>query len=400
MKILFVAMSNSIHTARWIGQIADIGWSLHIFPSIDYGDTHKDLRNVTIHHSIYGKRKNQNDNVILKGQPVFSNILAWGGRWLLKHLNPHYRRDALIRVIEEIQPDIIHSMEFQSGAYLVLDTKQEYIRRHGNFRKFPVWIVTNWGSDIYLFGKYPEHQDKIKGVLKECDYYSCECYRDVKLAKDFEFKGKFLPVLPNAGGFDLASLEKSKRYILPPSNRKIILLKGYHGWAGRALVGFDAIELCADKLRDFRVEVFSCSSEEVKKKGQQLSQKTGIAVNILPPVSHEEMLSRFGNARIYVGLSISDAISTSLLEAMVMGAFPIQSDTSCADEWITNGKSGFIVPAEDTAIIAKKILQALEDDKLVDNAAEINSRTVKERLDYDTIKSRVITEYEKILSQT
>jgi len=71
------------------------------------------------------------------------------------------------------------------------------------------------------------------------------------------------------------------------------------------------------------------------------------------------MLHYYGRARIYIGLSISDAISTSLLEAMVMGAFPIQSCTACADEWIEDGKSGFIVPPEDPHVIAEAIRRAL-----------------------------------------
>ena len=38
MKILFVAMSDTIHTARWIGQLAGLGWDVHLFPSIDTGE--------------------------------------------------------------------------------------------------------------------------------------------------------------------------------------------------------------------------------------------------------------------------------------------------------------------------------------------------------------------------
>lgn len=33
LRILFVARPYSIHSARWINQIADEGWDLHLFPS-------------------------------------------------------------------------------------------------------------------------------------------------------------------------------------------------------------------------------------------------------------------------------------------------------------------------------------------------------------------------------
>jgi glycosyltransferase involved in cell wall biosynthesis len=399
MKILFVAMSNSIHTSRWIGQIANQGWDIHVFPSIDFGDTHPELRNVTIYHSIYGKKKNKNTAVRLKGSPVFSNALAWAGRWIIKYLNLQYRRDRLIQLIEEIKPDIIHSLEFQNGGYLVLDAKREFLKRHINQEKFPPWIATNWGSDLYYFSRFSEHKEKIKEILEQCDYYSCECGRDIDLAKKLGFQGKYLPVIPNAGGFDiekLITLRESKK----TSHRRIILLKGYHGWAGRALVGLDAIEQCASDLKNYEVLLYSCHSREVMKKVQDIQEKTGISISIVPQVSHDELMKIFEESRVYLGLSISDAISTSLLESMITGAFPIQSNTSCADEWIVDGKTGFIVPAEDARIVAEKLSIAIHNDKLVDTAAEINAVTAQKRLDSRLIKKQVIFEYEKIFTDS
>jgi len=70
---------------------------------------------------------------------------------------------------------------------------------------------------------------------------------------------------------------------------------------------------------------------------------------------------------------------------MVYGAFPIQTDTSCASEWIENGKSGFIVRANDLAGISQAIKTALEDDALVDLAAELNFQTAQSRLDFKIV---------------
>jgi Glycosyl transferase 4-like len=47
-KILFVAMSSSPHTARWIELIADQGWDLHLFP-VYSAKPHSFLKNITIH---------------------------------------------------------------------------------------------------------------------------------------------------------------------------------------------------------------------------------------------------------------------------------------------------------------------------------------------------------------
>jgi glycosyltransferase involved in cell wall biosynthesis len=263
--------------------------------------------------------------------------------------------------------------------------------------KFPTWIATNWGSDIYLYGRLADHQELIRQVLTNCDYYSCECERDVELARKMGFRGKVLPVWPNAGGLHFEQLF-NLRQPGPVSQRKIIILKGYQHWAGRALVAFQAFRLCLDALVGYSILIYS-ASEDVKIAAELFAQETNLQIEIMSARSHEDVLSLFGKARIYIGLSISDGISTSLLEAMAMGAFPIQSCTACADEWIESGQSGLIVPPEDPQAIAEAIIRALSDDTLVDRAAEINVQTVKERLDYSMIQPEVVKMYQEILSQ-
>ncbi len=146
--------------------------------------------------------------------------------------------------------------------------------------------------------------------------------------------------------------------------------------------------------------MYGVLSDDVRIAAELLQQELGIPVDVVPHCGHDEILSLFGRARIYLGLSISDAISTSLLEAMAMGAFPIQSNTACADEWITDGMSGLIVPPEDPQTVADAIRTALGSDALVDEAARINQRVAMERLDRRTIRDQVIRMYRDIYNET
>jgi len=301
---------------------------------------------------------------------------------------------ALTNCIKRIKPDIIHSLEFQGAGYLTLEAKKDFKG------KFPKWIATNWGSDIYLFGRLAEHRERVRAVVENCDFYSCECERDVILAREYGLKGKVLPVFPNAGGFDLEQC-RSLRAPGKASERKLVLLKGYQGWAGRALFGLRALARCADILRKqgFSV-VIPSASPGVDIAAELFTQETGVPATIIPPCSHTEMLKFYGCARIYIGLSISDAISTSLLEAMVMGAFPIQSCTACADEWVVDGQSGLIVPPEDVDYIEKALRRALTDDLLVDGAASRNAQIAESKLDASTLKVKVIDFYHQVYSSS
>jgi len=392
LRILFVAMAESIHTARWISQISDRGWDLHLFPSLDFGLVHPDLRNATVYHSIYKPQKDLGRSVHIRGIPSPSGMMTYGARAVLKKLFPSYRVSQLKHLIRKLKPDLVHSIEIQAAGYLTLAVKDQF------GTKFPAWIVTNWGSDLYLFGRLSDHIGKIKRVLAECNYYSCECQRDVFLAKQMGLKGEVLPIMPNGGGYDLGRVQQWKQPG-PVSARRLILLKGYQGWSGRALVGLRAIELCADALSGYRIAIYM-ASPEVRVAAELTSKKTGIPIDVVPHCSHEEMMHIHGQARIYVGLNISDAISTSLLEAIVMGAYPIQSCTSCADEWIVDGESGFIVPPEDPEPIAAAIRKALSDDELVNRAAEINWKTAESRLDENIIRPQAVAMYERVVSDS
>jgi glycosyltransferase involved in cell wall biosynthesis len=387
MRILFVARPDSIHTARWISQIEDQAWDIFLFP-VYIARWNSTLRNITVFESFTPGRKVKKNHV----RSIWWIIPFFLADFVVSRIKGvktnYFTTRALAIIIRWLQPDVVHSLEMQHAGYMTLDAKNILLK------KFPVWIATNWGSDIYLFKRLAEHRPKIESVLANCDYYSCECQRDVILAKNLGFMGIVLPVLPNAGGIELSKVSMLKS-TAPPASRRMIILKGYQNWAGRALVGLEAMRYCAELLHDYTLTIYM-ASPEILIAAELFSQDTKIPVQIISSVSHDEMLGLYSHSRIYIGLSISDGISTSLLEAMAMGTFPIQSCTACADEWIVNGQSGLIVPPEDPQAIAEALRQALTDDSLVNRAAEMNAQTIAQRLDNSVIKPQVIRMYQDI----
>jgi glycosyltransferase involved in cell wall biosynthesis len=83
------------------------------------------------------------------------------------------------------------------------------------------------------------------------------------------------------------------------------------------------------------------------------------------------MLKHFAEARVYIGISLSDGISTSLLEAMATGCYPIQTNTSCAREWLVE-YSGSIVSPHNPALLSQLLVQILPNKELLDTAAISN----------------------------
>lgn len=472
MRILFVAMANSIHTARWVSQISDQGWDIHILNSLGYGEPHSDLRKFTVYNAgdFAGKEYEQ---IVEKDRQYRSSI-----RFKIEHLTkaakrfifrepPHdlmplptkfavqiqkmmdagdvrveadafglsnlsyenilriQRRinDGTLKVeiapslrdmfsmrmqpdmeelykiandhslqlyylIKDLKPDIIHTLETQAAGYQTIKVKKV-------LKKIPPWIHTIWGSDLYLFGRLKEHRERVREVVNNCDYFTCECQRDVELAKSFGLKGEVLATSPATGGFDLEECAKL-RQPGKVSERRLIMVKGYQGWAYRALVAIRALERCSDILKGYTIAIYLGFTEEVKIAAELFSTSTGIPVKMIPYGSHQEMLRYHGQARISIGLNISDGLPNSFLEALVMGSFPIQSWTSCADEWIEDGKTGILVPPEDPEVVEQAIRRALADDDLVNLAAELNYRMAAERLDKSLLKPKAVEIYKKV----
>ena len=385
MRLLIVGMMNSVHAARWINQLAGNGWEITLFSTF-VEPPNPMLGKLDYVTGLAPARSKQ------PGLRMLS-LLPWRrGRlrvetWMDRAARGRpWRERWLEYAIRRVKPDIVHSIEFQHAGYLCLGAR----KRIGG--RFPTWIATNWGSDVYLYSRLPEHRERVIEILRLADYYSAECRRDVVLARELGFKGKVFSVLPNAGGVDLVRLG-SFAQPGPTSARKLILVKGYQHFSGRALFALEAIRMCADRLRSFAIKVYA-AHPDVRIAAELLRQDTQLDIDCLPfHVDHDEMLRLHGAARISIGLGISDGISTSFLEALAMGSFPIQSYTACADEWVQDGVSGFIVSPGDPALIAERIVRAAGDDALVDGAAAINRRTAEERLDHMKISQAVVDAY-------
>lgn len=395
LRILFVARPYSVHTARWINQVADLGWDLHLFPGSE-SPLHRDYRNITTYYFERDPRARLHESVRTR---VLWPLPFAGSRvkLLANRLPPAWadRAQWLARIIRRIKPDIVHALEFQEAGYLVARTKPLFAEG-----EFPPLIVSNWGSDIQLYGPLPEHTEKVKAVLAAADYYSSECERDVALAREYGFSGEAFPALPASGGFDLENM-RQYRQPGPTSARRVVALKGYQHWAGRALAGLRALELCADALnaRGMTVALHSVHNADVRLAAERAAHRAGLTIKITSSESREDVLRTHGRARVSIGLSISDGLSTSALEGLIMGAFVVQSNTSCLMELLDGQETAVMVPPEDPREIAAAITRAVTDDELVDRAVAINDRMVAERLSDRVIRPEVVAMYESVIER-
>jgi hypothetical protein len=392
--VLVLGFPDSVHVARWLNMVLGRDIRFVLLPVyaralsselkrtraiVDFSD----LADMSDHEvGVFDLESVSADEIATAQTQV--HYAAWIPESLtrLKFAHPGH----VAAAVRRLRPDLVHSLVVQFGGYLGLAARK-YLDN-----EFPTWLLSNWGSDIFLYGKLPEHSGKIREMLSLVDGYHAECERDFRIAIQMGLRAYAFPAFPASGGMDFSRSPKSETFV-PPSRRREILVKGYHGWAGRALHILAAIHMTADILREFKIRI-NLAGEAVIETARALTETDGLDIAIDPYLeNHEDALLRLAGCRMVIGLSISDGISTTLLEGMAVGAFPIQSCRSCGDEWIDHGRTGMLVSPHDVAALSKAIRRAAEDDSLVDSAAKQNRRVVEERWNSETNGEVAIRHY-------
>jgi len=374
-KLLLIGMADSVHLGRWILQFKDTPLDVTLFPS----SPHR-----RIHPIIKGLIRAKGNNLTVTVAPSSMRWLALPLSVVVLILNNRSRAMLLRRVIASRPFDLIHVQEIQHAGYLLLGAGL------GSHRSNVV--VTNWGSDIFWFERFPRHKSRISELLKIATHYSAECHRDIAIVKKMGFSKAIMPVIPNGGGVDLTQIPAE---LTPTSHRRKIIIKGYTGFVGRATDSIRACEAAADCLDSYEVMVYSASLLS-RLLLLRLRFRRGIRVRVIKKRTPQSvMLQHFAESRIYIGASLSDGISTSLLEAMATGCYPIQTGTSCANEWLTT-TSGSIVTPRNISEICNAIRLAVQDDTYVDSAAAVNRSTIAERGSSAAVSASAINFYSMI----
>lgn len=361
-KVLIIGMLDSVHLGRWLGQFRDQKLEFTLFPSSPHRKIHGLIEDLLIQPSIA------------------KYSLVPGARWLGlplwladRFLDNRIRGSLVRKHIGLFGPEIVHALELQNAGYVLLRALEREIRPK------PKIILTNYGSDIFWFRQFPTHKSKLVRLLSLADAYGCECFRDARLARELGFEGEIHPPRPNAGGF---SDEVMRIGGYSQEARSVIAIKGYHGWAGRAHNAIRALELVEAQARQFDVVVYSCNLS-TRFLAALVAIRTGLKIKTYGKrrLPHSEVLGLFAKSVIYVGVSESDGISTSMLEAMTMGAIPVQTSTACCDEWFD--KTGVKIRDTSVEAVANAIIKGLELAK--DPSNRITNR--------ETIYSKASEEY-------
>ena len=105
-----------------------------------------------------------------------------------------------------------------------------------------------------------------------------------------------------------------------------------------------------------------------------------------------------GESCVHIANSLSDGMPNALLEAMGMGAFPIQSNPgNVTEEVIIHGENGFLIenPLNEIAI-ATLIKEAIVNKELRKSAQECNVALIQQKYNRLTLQPKIVQLYNNI----
>jgi len=369
----------SIHFFRWTEQLKDSGHEVYW---IDVFDSNTKVQKIDFAYQIIGWR----------------NKIKYPGRYWIKNHLPEvnkiinrFNQRKLVDVFEDqlgiIQPDIVHSFVMFSACVPIL----KVMNKHKNIP----WIFSAWGNDLYYLQNDPKHLKGMKIAFKRINYMFSDCKRDFKIAKKYNFKGEYLGTFPTGGGYELDSYNSySKQF----EERKTILIKGYQNTFGRCNTVLKAILSLKKELSKFNIIVFGADRAvfEFMDSAKELQKMPNL--NVLGQLSHEHVLKLMGESLLYIGNSTSDGMPNTLLEAIVMDVFPIQSNPGGAtEEIIVNGRNGLLIGnPENIDEIRDLIQKAISDKGSLKSGIEYNFKNIKPKLEREAVKKQVLEKYRLI----
>jgi glycosyltransferase involved in cell wall biosynthesis len=371
------------HFFQWVNQLKDSGYEVYWFDVTDGGDK---VDRVDWVHQIKGWK--------LKFNYPFRYFIKNNWPRIYKGIQKHNERKiatAFTKVINKIQPDMVHCFEMRLAGLPILEIMEQ---DKPNLK----FIYSSWGSDVYFFKELGVSVEQFERFLTRVDYLITDCKRDYEIVKQNGFKNVFFGVYPGNGG-----LTVEEKYIQATKERNVLIIKGYEDGVGKALKVIEAIELLPLKLVQ-KLEIIIYSADiAVKERIENSAFFASLKVKIYVRgefMTNSNLLQLMGKSLLHIANSTSDGMPNVLLEAMGMGAFPIQSNPGkVSEEVISHEVNGFLIEDPlDSKEIANCIVSAIENQELRARAQKFNVDFVNQNYNREYLKQEIVQLYNGILS--
>ena len=320
VKILVIGQPDSPHNVSFLRMIREVypNSYIHFFPSspFEYNPAIKALSIQCYEHS--------NTNLkYVYSQAYWEDLAA-------KPLSIHSGEPKQLKdIISEYQPDFVHVNAMQDAGYLL-----SKVFELGLNKKFKL-IYSIWGLDINTFMHNPLHAQEIRKFLSYVDLIVPESSREINLAKNMGYQGKFCDIV-EATLVTYEQLHSRLPQKLPIKENLILIKSAYQASRTSNGVFLKAIANCVSLglLENWSILIICPSLEDYKNLNDINSLKKNIAINVFNSfISHEIFQEKLSRAKYIANINISDGVPNTFLESCAAMTYPILSTRASMEDW-------------------------------------------------------------------
>lgn len=367
MRICYVSSNLNVHDERFLIKFVENKYEVHV---VSFTKNKINERNELYFHNYHLK---------MEGKSIKSLLNIYYGVKFLKNL------------IKEIKPDILHAGYTESDGFLSALTG------------FHPFLLMPWGSDILIGPKKSiVNRLRTKYAIRKADMITC----DAEFVKNEIIKLSGYPkdkIIVFPQGIDLKKFNTKVdgseiRNKLGWEDKKILVMtRNFHPVYGIEYF-LEALPEVIKENPDVRVIL--CGDGPLRDKLTQIVTSHSISnyVFFAGHVPNDELPKYFRAADAYVSSSLSDGTSLSLLEAMACGLPVVVTDVPAILEWVENGKNGFVVPRQNSKILARKIIDLLNDEKSQKKFSSKNIKIAEEKANWDKNFNKLEKMYEMLIA--
>lgn len=327
MKICFLAAATSIHTIKIVNMLSKYGYDVHLITQHPNRSEKLNI-NISIH------------KLMIKGP-----------------LGYYMNYFQLKKIIEEIQPDILHT-NYASG-YGTL----------ARFINFDKKILSVWGSDVYIFPKRNKFNKSIlvKNLSESHKIASTSNAMAEECRLNFD-RERTIAITPF--GIDIKKFCRQNY-----SNQNVITIGIVKSL--KSVYGIDfmlrAIANTISTLNDRnelelakKVKVMIVGDGPEKKKLYRLVKELGIEdeVEFLGRKLNKDIPNYLSKMDIYCAFSKSESFGVSILEASAVGIAVVANRVGGLQEVVQDGSTGYLIDSFNMNQATTSLLKLIKNDEL------------------------------------
>ena len=363
MKVLIISDAQSVHTQRWVSSLSGKGVDVVLYSIKPYLDDFYSSKGIKCYFFDLFSYKRDGSGLFGAFKKHFQAV---------RHLQ---------KVLKEVKPDILHAHYVTSYSLI------------GALSGFHPFIVSVWGSDVYIFpNQFRINRFIVKYTLRRADKILSTSHVMAKEAS--KYTRKQMEITPFGVDTDLF-----QRSIPAPKDKFVIgSVKTISYKYGTEYLLRAFKEVCDNNPNLYcYLELVGKGPDE--KKMQHLANQLGISDRVIFTgyIRNDVLPKIFDRFSVACYMSLSESFGVSAIEAMSCCCPVVTSDADGFTEVVENGVTGIILPKYDYQAAARAIQTFIDDPSKIITMGVAGRERVISKYQWSDNVDTMISIYKSIL---